>query len=188
MLRGGYAAFGLAYVALAASVLVQAALPAGLVLVLVGAILLSLSQDDLPKWSGLALVGYYVVTLLAFVASTPITINKGGRYFVNDAPPELANALFSYLVLALPLMLGAATLAAAWEREWPPRLLLCGSIGGFLLVGILSIFLLPNGEDVTEAAQSAKLQADLIQTLFAVSAAAGAVGALWAATRPDEYA
>jgi hypothetical protein len=88
--------------------------------------------------------------------------------------------------LVSPLMLAAAGIAAVWERDRPPRLLLMGALGGMALFAVLSIFLMP-GEavDVESARQASESQGDLLQMLFALSAGIGAVGALWASARPD---
>ena len=184
MLRAGYASLGLSFAALAGSINVPALVLPGLALAFVGGLLLAFSDDELPKWAGIALVGYFVLTLLLFLASTPITINRGGRYFVNPAPPELANEIFYWVGLLSPLILAGAAIAATWERERPPRMLLYGAMGGFVLVALLSIVLVPRGGSVDAAAS----QGRLLEMLFALSAAAGAIGALWAASRPEETA
>jgi hypothetical protein len=188
MLRLGYGALGLSFVAFGASVLVGSLVFLAIPLALAGGVLLGLSGDDLPRWSGVALLLYFVVTILVFLAATPITVRldffKG---FVNDDPSPVATLVLDYLVLALPLMMAATASAAAWEREWPPRLLLAGAILGFVLVTILGMVLKPSGQ--AELARSSALaQGELLRTLFALSSAAGALGALWAAGRPDEYA
>lgn len=191
-LRLGYGAIGAAFAALAASTFVAPLLFLGLLLALAGGFLLAFSDDDVPKWAGLALLAYFLVALLAFLAATPITIDRGDGYFVNAAPPDLANKVTEYLVLFSPLMLGATAVAAAWEREHPPRFLLMGAVAGFVIVAALSLVLLPkvvdpsDPEGVSSAVAAARQQGALLSTLFAVSAAAGAAGALWAATRPEE--
>lgn len=188
MLRLGYGALGLSFVAFGASVLVGVLVFLAIPLAMVGGILLALSGDDLPRWAGLALLLYFVVTVLAFLAATPITVRLDFfSGFVNDDPSPVASLVVDYLVLAIPLMMAAAASAAAWEREWPPRLLLGGAILGYVLVTILGIVLVPSGS-ADEAAAVALQQGDLLRSLFAVSAAAGALGALWASGRPDEYA
>lgn len=197
VLRLGYGAIGASFAALALSTFVGALLFLGLALAFVGGVLLAFSDDDLPKWAGIALLGYFLFCVVAFLAATPITIDRGDGYFVNKAPPELANKVMEYLVLLSPLMLGATAAAAAWEREHAPRLLLFGAVAGFVVVAILSLLLVPevaagNAEEVAEevanAASSARAQGDMLRTLFSVSAAAGAAGAIWAAGRPDEVA
>lgn len=188
MLRLGYGAFGLAFAALGASFFAGAALPLALVLGFLGGVLLAFSDDDLPKWAGLALVLYFLLSLAAFAAATPVTVRlEAWDGFVNSAPSPLAEAVFEYLVLAMPLMLGATAIVAAWEREWPPRVLLVAAVAGFVLVALLTILLVPRGTD-SAAIAAATTQGRLLEGLFAVSAAAGAVGALWAAARPEEVA
>lgn len=187
-LRAGYAALGLAFGALAASAVAGGLLLVGLLVALVGGILLAFSRDDLPKYAGLVLVAYFVLSIVAFLAASPVTIKgSGGSYFVNGAPPDLADDVMYYVGLASPLMLGATAVLAAWEREWAPRLLLWGAVGGFVLVALLSILLRPGGTDASAIA-AAEAQAGLVSNLFMVSALAGAAGALWAAGRPDSYA
>lgn len=202
ILRAGYAALGLAFLALAGTLSVGSLLLAGLGLALLGGLLLAFSDDDIPKWSGLALVAYFVLSALAFLAATPITIDRGDGYFVNPAPPELAGEVLYWMGLVSPLVLAAVTIAAAWERERAPRVLLLGAVAGFLLVGILSVALVTNLDPVCaadplaqgcagaaeRAAAQARQQADLLRVLSAVSALAAAVGALWAASRPEEMA
>lgn len=188
MLRLGYGALGLSFVAFGASVLVGALVFLAIPLAMAGGVLLALSGDDLPRWSGVALLLYFLVTVLAFLAATPITVRlEFFKGFINDDPSPIATAVLDALVLALPLMMAATASAAAWEREWPPRLLLGGAAFGYVLVTILGIVLVPSGNAVT-ARSTALAQGDLLRALFAVSAAAGALGALWAAGRPDEYA
>lgn len=183
MLRSGYAALGMAFAALAGSISVPTLVLPGLALAFVAGLLLAFSDDELPKWAGMALMGYFVMSALLFLAATPITINRGERYFVNPAPPELAGEIFYWLGLVSPLILAGAAIAAAWERERAPRVLLFGAIGGFVLVALLSVILVPDG-----TAAQAEAQGEWLRILFAVSAAAGATGALWAASRPQEAA
>lgn len=186
VLRAGYAAIGLAFAAMAATLVVPSLLLAGVALAVLGGLLLAISDDDLPKWAGAALLTYVVVTLAAFIASTPVTVRldffKG---FLNAEPSAAARATFEYLGLALPIMLCGCAIAAAWEREAAPRVLLFGAIGGFFLVAILTVALVPRGIDADAAADVARSQGDLLRVLFAVSAGVGATGALWAASRPD---
>ena len=184
ILRAAYAALALAFAALAASVYVPSLLVPGLGLALLSGLLLALCGDDLPKWAGIALLAYFALTVLVFVAATPITIDKGDGYFVNPQPLALAAEAFTWLSLAAPLMLAGAAALASWERELPSRSLLVGALAGFLLVGILSVLLVPGELD----ADAARRQGDIVKAIFAVSAAAGAAGAAWAAARPDEYA
>lgn len=185
ILRAGYAGLGLAFAAIAGSIYVGSLLLPGLAVALMAGLLLAFSDEDLPKWAGIALVVYFVLIVLVFLAATPITINKGDRYFVNSAPPELAREVAYWLGLAAPLMLGGAALVASWERERPARTLLFGAIAGFILVGVLTVSLVPR---TTLAGDAAVGQGNMIKTLFAVSAAAGAAGSLWAAGRADEFA
>lgn len=182
VLRSGYVCFGLAFAALGASLIAPAGLALVLLLGLSGGVLLAFSDDEMPKWAGLALLVYFVISLVAFLAATPVTVRldffKG---FINSEPSSLASAVSRYLALALPVMLGGTAIAAAWEREVPPRALLVAAVGGFILVGILDVALVPSGQG------SAQAQGGLLKALFGVSALAGAVGAAWAAARPDEY-
>lgn len=185
VLRAGYAGLGLAFTAFAASVYVPALVLPGLAVALVAAILLAFSQDDLPMWAGIALLAYFALTVLVFLAATPVTINKGGRYFLNSEPTAAAQEAFNWLALAVPLMVAGTAILASWERETSPRILLFGAIAGFVLVGVLSIVLVPSEG---EAADKIQGQGDLVKGLFALSAGAGALGALWSAGRADEYA
>lgn len=185
LLRAGYASLGFAFAALAGTFAVDGLLLAGLGLALLGGLLLAFCDDELPKWSGLALVAYFVLSALAFLAATPMTINRGERYFVNAAPPELAGEVLYWMGLVSPLVLAGAAIAAAWERERAPRVLLFAAIAGFLLVALLSVVLVPRGADAQAAASAARAQGDTLRLLFAVSAGAGALGALWAASRPE---
>lgn len=183
LLRAGYAALGIAFAAIAASVYVPFLLIPGLFVALVGGFLLAFSGDDLPKWAGIVILVYFALTVLVFLAATPVTINKGGRFFVNATPTRIAQDAVYWLGLAAPLMLAAAAVLSVWERETAPRVLLFGAIGGFVVVGLLSAILVP----ADLSADAARQQGDLVKGLFAVSAAAGAAGALWAAGRADEY-
>lgn len=192
LLRLGYGALGLSFVAFGAAAVLEPvallAIPLAILLAIVAGVLLTLSGDDLPRWSGAALLLYFLVTLLVFLAATPVTVRldffKG---YLNDDPSPYAELVLRYLVLALPLMMAATASAAVLEREWPPRLLLGGAILGFVLVTVLEIVLVPTGARET-AASTALAQGNLLRALFGISALAGALGALWAATRPDEYA
>lgn len=202
LLRMGYAGLGLAFAGIAASVYAPTFLLPALALAIVGAILLAFSADDLPKWAGIALLAYFALTVLAFVAATPITIDKGDGYFVNSAPTLLAQEAFSWLTIAAPLMLAGTAALASWEREAAPRVLLIGAIAGFVLVGALTVALVPEIDEecavdpeapgcegaAQRAAAEGRQQGDMLRLLTAVSAAAGAAGALWAAGRADEYA
>lgn len=180
ILRAGYVALALAFAALGGMTTVGALLPLGLLLAFVGAILLTWSDDDLPKWAGFVLLAYFLLSIVAFLAATPMTINKGGRYFINAAPLGFADDIFNYLTFASPLMIGAAAVLAAWDRERPPRLLIWGAVAGFALFALLNIFLSPSGED------AARSQGSLLANLLLVSALAGAAGAAWSAARPEE--
>src|SRR5687768_15782801 len=88
MLRAGCAALGLAFAALAATLAVPTLILGGLALGFLAGILLAFSDDELPKWAGISLVAYFVLTALAFVATTPITIQRGGSNYYF-APPNL---------------------------------------------------------------------------------------------------
>lgn len=205
LLRAGYATLGLSLAAFGASLVVGALVFVGIVLGLVGGVLLALSGDDLPRWSGLSLVLYFLLTFGAFVAATPVTVRlEFFSGFLNDRPSPFASQVFDYLVLVLPVMIAATALAAAWEREWTPRLLLGGSVAGFALVIVLTLVLEPPGPELpeegaepedpavaarraSEAAEAAQMQSNLVRALMGVSAAAGSLGAFWASGRPDEY-
>jgi hypothetical protein len=185
LLRAGYAAFCVAFLAVA--VTIQGAGVAfflGLLAALVAGFLLAFSRDELPKWAGLALLAYFGLTILAFLAATPVTIDKGGGYFVNDKPSATFQAVSGYLVLAFPIMLGGAALAAAWERERGPKTLLFAALAASVVWAVLSFALLPPSAQAT-AAQS---QNHLLDLLAVAACLVGAAGALWAALRPDEYA
>ena len=184
MLRAGYGGLALAFGGIAAGAYVPTLLLPALALALVAGLLLAISDDDLPKWAGLAIIAYFVLTVLVFLAATPITIDKGDGYFLNAAPTEVAQEAFYWLTFAAPLMLAGAAIVASWERELPSRVLLLGAVGGFILVGILTVALIPKDLSV----DSAKQQGEMIKILLALSAAAGASGVLWAAGRPEEYA
>lgn len=187
VLRSGYGALGLAFLALAAGYVVDSLVILGLVIALVGGVLLAFSDDDLPKWAGITIVVYFVVTVLAFLAASGMTIKVGEqRFFWNDSPAAAAEQVMTWFFLVSPLMLGAAAIVASWERENAARILLFGAVGGFILVAVLSVILVPSGTGSTAAA-SAQRQGDMVQGLFAASAAAGALGSLWAAGRPDSY-
>lgn len=188
LLRWGYGAFGLSLAAFGVSAIQGYAVFLAILLAFAGAVLLSLSGDDLPRWSGVAMLLYFLVTALAFFAATPVTIRlEFFKGFVNDDPPAILSAVFDHLVLAMPVMVVGTVIAAAWEREWPPRVLLVGSVVGFILVSLLHFVLEPPGTDL-EAIAEAERQGNILRILFGVSAAVGALGALWAASRPDEYA
>lgn len=205
-LRAGYALLGLAIVALVGSyveALAWAVLLAPL-FALVGALCLVFSRDDVPKYAGLALLAYALLTLLAFAAATPATIRLSfWKGFANPDPPAAARALIDYLVLVLPIMVATTAAVAAWERENGARLLLAGSAVGLLLVAIVSVAVTPGGtaasdtalnasdprasEDILEARSAADRQAALLKVLVVLSTACGVAGAAWAAVRPDEY-
>lgn len=182
VLRAGYGALGFAFAGLAGSVYVPSLLLPALALAIAAGVLLAFSGDSLPKWAGSALLAYFAFTVLVFIAATPITIDKGDGYFVNSSPTEIAQEGFEWMILAAPLMLVGAGVLASWEREVPARVLLLGALAGFLVVAALSIMLVP------DAADAGQRQGDLTRALFALSAAAGAAGAIWAAGRADEYA
>ncbi|MFA5860353.1 MAG: hypothetical protein WDA16_01530 [Candidatus Thermoplasmatota archaeon] len=185
VLRLGYAAYGLAFVALAASAYAGTLVLVAFAVAFLAAIFLAASRDDLPRWAGIALLAYFIVTVGAFLLQTPITIRSGGRYHIDAAAPALASAVFDYLAQTSPLMLGGAALAAAWERERPARILLLGGLAGFIVVGLLTFILVPHGSDLS-AVKAAQGQANLLLTLGALSAIAAAAGAFWSAVRPEE--
>ncbi|GEM_PF-6413781 len=187
MLRAGYGAFGVAFLSLAGAQLAGNLVLLALLAGLAGGLCLALSKDDLPKWAGLAMLAYFALSLLAFLAATPITIGRGGGYFVNDKPSAVFDALYYYVVLAFPIMLGATALASTWERELPPRALLMGAVAGSALWAVLSYALVPR-VDPSLGVGAATAQNNLLALLAAASALAGAAGAAWAASRPDEYA
>lgn len=186
VLRLGYAAFALAFVCLAASPWLGALLATGLAAALIGAVLLIFSGDDLPKWAGVTILVYILVLVLVFLLATSLTI-QGSEFYYESPAPDLADALFQYFALAIPLILAGAVLAAAWERELPARYLLIGSIAGYVILAIITITTQPAG-DTPEAIAAAKAQGDLLENLFAISALASAAGAGWAAARVEESA
>lgn len=185
VLRAGYAAFALAFAALAASAAAGALLPLALLVGFVGAVLLLFCDDDLPKWAGVVLLCYFGLILVAFILANPITVRKGGSFGIEPPNPELATTVTYYLGALSPLMLAATAAAAAWERERPARLLLIGAVGGFLVVGILTFALRPGS---VEEVQRAASQGNLLRLLLGVSALSAAVGAAWSAARPEEFA
>lgn len=187
MLRAGYAGVGVAFAALAASIAVPSLLLPSLGLAFLAGVLLAFSDDDLPKWAGIALLAYFLLSALAFLAATPITIGKGGGYFVNKAPPDLAGSVMEWMGILSPLILGGAAITAAWEREWGPKALLVGAVAGFILVAVLTVVLVPSDTSAA-AVEAAASQARMLSVLFALSAGAGAIGALWAAGRSEEIA
>lgn len=199
VLRLGYGAIGASFAALALSTFVGALLFLGLALAFVGGVLLAFSDDDLPKWAGLSILGYFLLTALAFVATTPVTIDRGSSSYYF-APPDLANMVLYLMGLVSPFFLAGAGTVAAWERERPARLLLTGAIVGFVLVAAFTMTLSPDVDPAcaadpeaegcagaTErAAAQAQQQGVLIGVLFALSGVSGAAGAAWAAARPQE--
>lgn len=203
VLRSGYAALGFAFVALAASVAVPSLVLPGLMAAFLGGVLLAFSDEDLPKWAGIVLVTYFLLVLVAFVAATPITINKGDRYFVNKAPPELAGEVLYWMGVLSPIILSGVAILAAWERDRVPRFLLVGALGGFLLAATLTLALTPtldaqcgvqdetgaSASDCMQKAQQATNEArsrgQMLSYLTAASAATAALGTFWAAGRPD---
>jgi hypothetical protein len=186
MLRAGYVAFGVAFLALAGAAYLSGGLVMlGLAAGLAGGLLLAFSRDELPKWAGIAMVTYFALSLLAFLAATPITLGKQGGYFINDKPSAVFEDLQYYVFLVFPIMLGATATAATWEREWPPRVLLIASLAGSTLWAVLSYALVPPSGSTVAAAAT---QNNILSILAALAALAGAAGAAWAATRPDEYA
>lgn len=187
VLRAGYLSLGLAFAALTGSIAIGALLLLGFVIALVAGILFAFSDDDLPKWSGLALVAYFLLSVLAFMAATPITIERGGNYFVNAAPPRLASDVLQWMGLIAPLFFAAVAVGAMWEREPAPKWMAVGGLVGFFLFAVMSIALVPSGSDPSMAADSARAQGSILQGLFAVSAAVLTVSLVWATARPDSW-
>jgi hypothetical protein len=189
VLRAGYAALGLAFLALAVSSYAGALLFAGLGLALLASILLAFSRDDLPKWAGLTLLAYFVVTAVAFAAAQSVTVRLGAeRSHYEPLSPGLGQRVFEYLSVFSPFVLVACSLAGTWERERPARFLALGAAAGFVAVAVLTLILTPRGTTVTALAASGSAQAGLLRGLSALSALAGAAGAAWSAARPEEYA
>lgn len=187
VLRAGYAAFAVAFAALAASAAAGALLPAALGIGVLAALLLLFSDDDLPKWAGVVLLAYFGLVVAAFLLATPITVRTGGSFGIEPPNPRLAETVTYYLGALSPLVLAGAALTAAWERERPARLLLLGAVGGLVVVGVLTFALTPEGATATEV-QRAQSQGALLRLLLAVSAVSAALGAAWSAWRPEEYA
>lgn len=203
VLRAGYGALGFAFLALAGSAYAGSLVLVGLAAGFAAGILLAFSDDDLPKYAGLTLVVYFVLALVAFLAATPITIKSGGdRYFANPAPPDIAREVIYWMGLVSPLILTAAGVLAVWERERSPRVLLVSAAAGFVLVGVLSVVLVPElspqcandpfapgCEGAAErVATEVREQGTMLRALTAMSAVAAAIGTLWAAGRADEFA
>lgn len=199
VLRAGYGAFALAFAAFAGAAYAGGLTLVALLLALVGGVLLAFSDDDLPKWAGLALVAYFGLTALAFLATTPITIHSGGSSYYF-APPDLATLVIFGMGLVSPLVLAGAGIVATWERERAPRLLLMGAALGFVVVAAFTLTLTPDLDPecaadpnrsgcegaAAEAAAQAQRQGGLIGILFALSGACGLGGCAWAAARPQE--
>lgn len=188
ILRAGYAALGLAFLALAGSTASGALLLAGLAVGFVASILLLFSDDELPKWSGGVILAYFVLFVISFLFASTITVRSGGAYHLEFPATALFDQVKTWLSLAFPLFLAGTTIAAAWERELPARWLLIGAACGFVLVAILTVTLTPTGQQATEIAQSGQRQGNATIIIGALSALAGAAGAMWSAARPDEYA
>jgi len=185
VLRAGYAALAVAFLAAVGTFAAGNLLFVELLAALVAAILLAASGEDLPKWTGWALLVYFLLTILSFFAATPITIDKGGGFFVNGKPAAFLVNVQSYLLQAFGVTLAGATLAASWERERGARNLAAASLAGFVLFAILSYTLKPStGADAGVAVQ----QGGFIQILAALAALAGLASAAWCAARPDEFA
>lgn len=187
VLRVGYGAYALAFAALAASAASPGLLLAALAIGFLGGLLLVFSDDDLPKWAGLVLVGYFLVILVAFLLATPITVRRGGSYGIEPPNPALASTVLYYLGSLSPLLLAGSALTAAWERERPARLLLMGAVGGLIVVAVLTVVLVPTGASPDDI-KRATSQGNLLQVLLGISALAAAVGAGWSAARPEEFA
>lgn len=182
LLRTGYAALGLTFLAFAATFSPAAGilLGVGLLAGFVGAGVLAFSDEDLPKWAGISIVAYLLLCLVAFLASSGATIRIGGTsYFVNDSPPPLFDALADYLILGLPFLIAGAALVAVWEAGHP-RWLVMGAAVGFVVVALLTLLFTPDtvAEDVAGQNQG-------LAILFALAAVAGAIGSFWASARPE---
>lgn len=184
VLRLAYVCVGLTFLALAASFVPAGAalLGLGLLLGFVGGVLFLFSDDDLPRYAGFAIVGYFLLVFLAFVGSNGATIRIGdSQFFANDQPPAVLDAVFDYLVLGLPMLFVGAACVAAWETGLP-RWVLVGALAGFVLVAILTAALNPSLQgDVTQYGGGAALAA-----VFSLTALVGAVGAFWAARNADQ--
>jgi hypothetical protein len=181
LLRAGYALLGLVFLALAGSAYLGQLVIAALALAFVAAVVLAFTDDELPKWAGIALLVYFVVTAAVFLLSVPI---KYRAYYVD---PSVSGDVSYYLFLFSPLILAAAAIVAAWERERPVRFLLVGGLVGFVIVGVFTVVLVPRGTDPSALA-AAQGEANLLLALLAVSALAAAAGAFWSSARPEEYA
>lgn len=196
LLRAGYIGLGLAFLLGAASTLAPAFVLLGAAVAFLACLALLFSRDDVPRWAGLALLGYFVVTIAMFVFSSSVTFRSGGSgYHIDATSPGLAQAIFDDLVIVGPFVLGGAALAATWERERPVRILMVGALVGFLLVALLTVVLrVPPPSDPKDAAavlnaqQAAAAQAKLLLALGGISSLAAAVGTFWAAARPEEFA
>ena len=188
ILRAGYAALGLAFLALAGSTASGALLLVGLGVGFVASILLLFSDDELPKWSGGVILVYFLLFVISFLFATTITVRSGGAYHIEFPATALFEQVSTWLSIAFPLFLAGTAIAAAWERELPARWLLIGAACGFVLVAILTVSLTPTGQHPTDIAQSGQRQGSFVILLGALSAIAGAAGALWSAARPEEYA
>lgn len=188
ILRAGYVALGLAFLALAGSTVSGTLLLVGLGVGFVASLLLIFSDDDLPKWSGVIILVYFVLLIISFLFATSITVRSGGRYHIEFPATTLFVQVRDWLGLAFPLLLAATAISAAWERERPARLLLIAAAAGFILVAILTVALTPTGQLAAERAQSGQRQGALIALLGAFAALAGAAGAIWSAARPEARA
>lgn len=203
LLRAGYGGLGIAILCLSGSFVPAAGWLVLLspIVAVVAAGLLAFSRDDIPKWAGIAFLAYAALSFAAFVASTPTTIKLSfWRGWANQDPSPVAQAFQEYLLLALPIMVAATALVAAWEREDGARLLLAGALVGIIAVGGLTIALTPTtgagddgslpgdgSEDILQAQARARSQANLLSILLVLSAGAGAAGSFWAAARPEDY-
>lgn len=206
VLQAGYALLGVAVLCLVGAVLpsLSALVIVSPVIAFAGAVMLAFSDDHFPKWAGFAFIAYAIVMLLVFLAATPATIRLSFfKGFANTSPSPVWGYVVEYLALALPIMVTATALVAAWERENGARLLLAGALVGILAVAVLTFALQPgesdtvSGADASEANRTRDLldaeakassQGGLLRVLLALSVTAGSAGALWAAWRPDEYA
>ena len=185
LLRAGFGALAFAFLSLAGAPLAGLLLPLGLLAAFAGAGLWAFSRDELAKWAGIGLLTYFGVSLVTFLAATPVTIRLDFfSGFLNAEPSRFASELFGYLILLSPLMLAAAAAVAAWEHGPTPRYLLIGATLGFVIVGFLTIALTPNATDPTAAAR-ATTTGNVLASLLQLVAVVATVGAIWAASRSE---
>lgn len=186
VLRAAYGALALAFVLLAGATYAGGLAIPAIAVALLAALLLAFSGDELPKWAGVTLLGFFVLVAIAFLFATSITVRTGARYHIESPSPTLAAQLLSYLVPLTPLAIAVAALVSGWERERLPRLLLIAALAGIVLAGILSYALVPASGTPTEVALAkATGYAHIVEAVFALSALTAATGSAWAAARPE---